>query len=32
MNEEGRVTMKRNDQTLFHFTGFPAGLGNVLHI
>jgi len=23
--------MERNDQTLFHFTGFPAGPSNVLH-
>jgi hypothetical protein len=32
MSEEGRVTTERNDQTPFHFTGFPAGLSNVLHL
>lgn len=32
MTEEGRVTMERNDQTLFHFTWFPAELSNVLYL
>jgi hypothetical protein len=32
MTEEEKVTTERNDQTLFQFTGFPAGLSNVLHL